>query len=127
MEPPRLASAAAAPPAARARARPSAPRCETPVEAARTPSGLDLNRATPRELARLAGISRGLAARIVAARDGLDATPAGGAAGSTGRARFASPRRWVPSAPAQPVDPEPAPSSPLDPDSADLTTDAPSE
>jgi hypothetical protein len=83
-EPPRLTSVAAVPPAPRPRA--AAPRCD-PWGSRRTPDAgtsrstrprLDLNRATPRQLARLAGISWGLAARIVAARETFEGRDAGG-------------------------------------------------
>ena len=62
--------------APRARARGVSARCEEPSAAAGparpNPPRLDLNRATPGELARAAGISWRLAARIVAARDGAE-------------------------------------------------------
>jgi hypothetical protein len=61
--------------APRPRSRSVPPRCEEPatepVTASATGPVLDLNRATPAELARVAGISWRLAARIVAARDGV--------------------------------------------------------
>jgi DNA uptake protein ComE-like DNA-binding protein len=85
-EPPRLTSAAAAPPVSRSRPRPGAPRCDPSpagrrtVDSGSSRSGsprLDLNRATPRQLARLAGISWSLAARIVAARDAFEGRDAG--------------------------------------------------
>jgi hypothetical protein len=130
-EPPRLAVATAPPPPARGRPRSNGPRCETlggrSAESASTASGLDLNRATPRELARLAGISWGLAARIVAARDGFGASEAGTAADPGGRLRFMSPRRWVPTAPAVTVEPELSPPSPSDPEPVDGTPDVPPE
>jgi hypothetical protein len=79
-EPPRLTSVAAAPLAPRPRPRPAAPRCDPSGSRRTTDAGssrsgrprLDLNRATPRQLARLAGISWGLAARIVAAREAFE-------------------------------------------------------
>jgi len=73
LEPIRPTTAAAVPPAPRRRIRAVATRCEEP--GAETfpinPGGprLDLNRATPDELSRVAGISWRLAARIVAARE----------------------------------------------------------
>ena len=78
-EPPRPA-AAFVPVSARPRPRRALPRCEMPAGGA----ALDLNRATPRELAQLAGISWGLAARILAARD---------AAGRPGRG--VAPAPWI--------------------------------
>jgi hypothetical protein len=75
---------------------------------------LDLNRATPGELARLAGISWRLAARIVAARDAFEQTGAGDAAGPVPRGRAA--RTWRETLPAPPllVEPEPSPASARD-------------
>jgi hypothetical protein len=62
--------------APRTRARSVPARCEEPSAAAGTgrsgPPRLDLNRATPGELARAAGISWRLAVRIVAARDSVE-------------------------------------------------------
>jgi hypothetical protein len=84
-EPPRPTAVAAAPLAPRPRPRAAAPRCD-PGGGRRTADAgsagasrpqLDLNRATPRQLARLAGISWSLAARIVAARDALEGRDAG--------------------------------------------------
>jgi hypothetical protein len=82
-EPARPAVAAVGSTPPRRRARSGAVRCEAPDAevVAATPSAprLDLNRATPDELARAAGISWRLAARIVAARDVFEgrATPQG--------------------------------------------------
>jgi hypothetical protein len=138
MEPPRLAGAVAPPPVVRARTRPSVPRCEVPsgrgrparepAEPASAASGLDLNRATPRELARLAGISWSLAARIVAARDGvgLETPRAGTTLEPTRRRRVERSRRWSPDAPPRPLEPEPASTTP-DPEPADGPPDTPSE
>jgi hypothetical protein len=80
-EPARPVSAPAPPPS-RPRPRSIPARCEQPGPGAgradtppAAPAGrrrLDLNRATPEELARAAGISWRVAARIVAARDALD-------------------------------------------------------
>jgi hypothetical protein len=84
-EPPRLTGAATAPFPPRPRPRAGAPRCD-PWLARRAADGgssksgsprLDLNRATPRQLARLAGISWSLAARIVAAREVFEGRDAG--------------------------------------------------
>jgi Helix-hairpin-helix motif len=80
-EPVRLTSSAALPTVPRPRARPALARCDEPgipapvshgLDADPAPPHLDLNRATAGELARVAGISWRLAARIVAARDGLE-------------------------------------------------------
>ena len=77
-EPVRLTSPAPVQPVSRFRPRSVAARCEepgvtgrrfAPVSAGPVRPGLDLNRATPGELARVAGISWRLAARIVAARE----------------------------------------------------------
>jgi hypothetical protein len=69
----RPAAAALIPAATRRRGRGAPARCEEPaaeaVTAARSGPRLDLNRATPGELAQVAGISWRLAARIVAARE----------------------------------------------------------
>jgi hypothetical protein len=137
LEPPRRAGAVVPPSMVRARTRPSLPRCEAPAgrgrsargpaEPASSASGLDLNRATPRELARLAGISWGLAARIVAARDGLETLRAGTTGESTGRRRLQGSRRWEPDeASPGPLEPEPASAVP-DPPPVDGTADTPSE
>jgi hypothetical protein len=131
-EPARLASATAAP--STPRPRRTFLRCEAPEERARPGAGvvasmtpvprLDLNLATPGELARLAGISRGLAARIVAARDAFEH---GGpdAATDRPRGRFARFRRGAPSA--LPVEPEPSSTSAPDPESLDGSSDAPAQ
>jgi hypothetical protein len=80
-EPARKASPAPVASAPRLRARPIAARCEDPGPRGRrggrdgwaSPGPrLDLNRATPGELARVAGISWRLAARIVAAREAFE-------------------------------------------------------
>jgi hypothetical protein len=80
-EPPRRMPPAAIASTSRPRPRSVAPRCDAPGTGSRDrpagstsspPPRLDLNRATPRQLARLAGISWGLAARIIAARDALE-------------------------------------------------------
>lgn len=136
LEPPRLAGAVAPPPVVRARTRPSVPRCEAPAgrarptrgpaEPASPAAGLDLNRATPRELARLAGISWGLAARIVAARDGLETPRAGTPVESTGRRRVERSGRRGPDAAPRPLESEPAAAAP-DPEPVDGTADTPSE
>jgi DNA uptake protein ComE-like DNA-binding protein len=118
-EPPRLATAAVVSPAPRprrvahVRCAPPAPRVASPPP--RTGAGapsprLDLNRATPRELARLAGISWGLAARIVAAREALEAGGPGVSLDPPGRGGLAAfPRRRAALPAARPA-PEPAPS-----------------
>jgi hypothetical protein len=73
LEPVRPASLPSARAAPRLRARSIPARCEEPGGTAVPPQGvgprLDLNRASPGELARLAGISWRLAARIVSARE----------------------------------------------------------
>jgi hypothetical protein len=80
-EPARLTIPAPARPAARLRPRSVAVRCEDPSPGARrlgrtgtVPARprVDLNRATPGELAHVAGISWRLAARIVAAREAFE-------------------------------------------------------
>jgi hypothetical protein len=80
-EPVRLTSPPPVEPAPRPRPRAVTARCEEPdargrrlgrVSASRVGPRLDLNRATPAELARLAGISWRLAARIVAAREAFE-------------------------------------------------------
>jgi hypothetical protein len=127
-EPPRRAAPAVVAAQPRARPRSGAPRCEAPPAApepsrrwtdpASAPPRLDLNRVTPRELARLAGISRGLAARIVAARDAFERGEPEVRAEPVGRVRVwrASPRftaspaaeaRPDAAAPAVTPDPEP--------------------
>jgi hypothetical protein len=99
-----------------------------PAEPASPASGLDLNRATPRELARLAGISWSLAARIVAARDGvgLDTPRAGAPAEATGRRRVERGRRWEPDTPPRSLEPAPA-SATQDPEPVDGAPGTPSE
>jgi hypothetical protein len=105
-EPPRLASLAVAHPVPRPRVR-GAPRCEEPGRGATSPSRqpgasgsaqarLDLNRATPGELARLAGISWGLAARIIAAREAFEGRDSGTRIEPLGRERFTWSRRRPP-------------------------------
>jgi hypothetical protein len=80
-EPARPASAAPLQSAPRGRSRSAPARCEEPGsrvsrtgwrDAAPARPRLDLNRATPGELARVAGISWRLAARIVAAREAFE-------------------------------------------------------
>ena len=75
-EPVRLTSPAPVQPVSRFRPRSVAARCEEPGVTGRrfapVSPGLDLNRATPGELARVAGISWRLAARIVAAREAFE-------------------------------------------------------
>jgi hypothetical protein len=82
-------------------------RCEAPgggtTRAGRQPadSGLarprfDLNRATPGELARLAGISWGLAARIIAAREAFEGRDSSIWLEPLGRERFTWSRRRLP-------------------------------
>ena len=128
-EPPRLASAAAAPPASRPRPRQADLRCEAPAARARPGAGvaasprLDLNLATPGELARLAGISRGLAARIVAARDAFEHGAPGAATDQPARGRFARFRRSAP--PALPVESEPSATSAPEP--LDGSSDVPAQ
>jgi hypothetical protein len=134
-EPPR-ATVAVAPATMRTRPRAPLPRCEVTegrawrgpwlAESVSTASGLDLNRATPGELARLVGISWSLAARIVAARDtGELVDPRG----TTDRQRGRSPRggRWAPGSPALPTEPESIPSTLPDPEPGDGASDAPAE
>ena len=76
LEPIRSTTVAAVPAAPRRRARSVPTRCEEPGAGpvAAIPGGprLDLNRATPDEIARVAGISWRLAARIVAAREDFE-------------------------------------------------------
>ncbi len=97
----------------RSRPRAVASRCEAPdARPGRDPwpltvrpaPRLDLNRATPAELARVAGISWRLAARIVAARDAFEGREVPAAPSDEAAAE-------VPSAPADAA-PEPAPSPP---------------
>jgi hypothetical protein len=101
-EPARLALPATSPP--RARPRVPAGRCEEAGtrtawarRQARDPAPasprLDLNRATPGELARLAGISWGLAARLVAARDAFEGRAPAAAAEPPWRDRSTRPWR----------------------------------
>jgi len=82
-EPPRPATTMPAPAGSRPRSRGVLARREQPgpreVIGGRAAPRLDLNRATPAELARVAGISWRLAARIVAARDALEAGAGSGA------------------------------------------------
>jgi hypothetical protein len=82
-EPPRPATTMRAPPGSRPRSRAVVARCEQPsareVTQNRAAPQLDLNRVTPGELARVAGISWRLAARIVAARDAFEAGASAGA------------------------------------------------
>jgi hypothetical protein len=128
-EPPRLTSAAAVPPAPRPRPRGAAPRCDPwpgrrTADAGHSGAGrprLDLNRATPRQLARLAGISWSLAARIVAARDAFEGREAGAVFEPPGPGRDFRYRQRGPTrppdetslqadAPTSPVSAEPPPS-----------------
>jgi hypothetical protein len=71
------------PAGSRPRSRGVLARCERPgpgeVTRERAAPRLDLNRATPAELARVAGISWRLAARIVAARDAFEGGASPGA------------------------------------------------
>jgi len=101
LEPIRPAAAAAVPAAPRRRVRSGFTRCEEPgaevVGAVPGAPRFDLNRATPEELARVAGISWRLAARIVAAREvfeGRDPPQNGPAAdgAATGTESFAPDR-----------------------------------
>ena len=89
-----LAPAAAGP---RSRSRSMSARCEQPglrnAPGAEVAPRLDLNRATPGELARVAGISWRLAARIVAARDAFESR-------ESGEASFDATRPGAGSAPA---------------------------
>ena len=82
-EPPRPATTMPAPAGARPRSRGVLARREQPgpreVIGERAAPRLDLNRVTPAELARMAGISWRLAARIVAARDAFEAGAGSGA------------------------------------------------
>jgi hypothetical protein len=129
-EPPRLGITVAGLPTPRPGRRPTVPRCEAPRGSARPGRGpesasaalrLDLNRATPGELARLVGISWGLAARIVAARDAVE--PAGPGAPVGPRRRFARFRRGEP--PAPPAEVESAPTTDSDPEPLDGASDTP--
>jgi hypothetical protein len=103
-EPPRLTISAIAHPVPRPRPRGAAAPCEEPGQGTTWPSRqpgdpgsartrLDLNRATPGELARLAGISWGLAARIIAAREAVENRDSGIRLESLGRERSTWPRR----------------------------------
>lgn len=82
-EPPRPATTMPAPAGSRPRSRGVPARCEQPaprdVIGERAAPRLDLNRATPAELARVAGISWRLAARIIAARDAFEVGAGSGA------------------------------------------------
>ena len=106
-EPPRLTSSAVAHPVPRPRPRGAAARCEEPSRATTRLSRqagdsgsaqtrLDLNRATPGELARLAGISWGLAARIIAAREAFEGRDSSIQLEPLGRERFTWSRRRLP-------------------------------
>lgn len=143
-EPPRLTSAAAAQLVPRPRPRGAAAHCEQPGRGSSWPSRqapgsgsarlrLDLNRATPRELARLAGISWGLAARIVAAREAFEGHDAGIRLEPPGRERFTGSRRRPPAPTAGEVEPEaggpasvetPAASDALEPEPLQGTSEA---
>jgi hypothetical protein len=116
-EPPRLTRPAAARPVAPPRPRGPAARCEEPGRgttwlsrqagdpgSART--RLDLNRATPGELARLAGISWGLAARIIAAREAFEGRDSSLQLEPLGRERFTWSRRRLPAPAGARVEPE---------------------
>jgi DNA uptake protein ComE-like DNA-binding protein len=89
-EPARPATTVSAAAGPRSRSRGVPARCEQPAPA--EPAGeriaprLDLNRATPGELARVAGISWRLAARIVAARDAFEGGERLGPSPDEGRA-----------------------------------------
>jgi hypothetical protein len=139
-EPPRLTNVAAAPLTPRPRPRAAAARCD-PWPSRRTADQglstsarprLDLNRATPRQLARLAGISWSLAARIVAARESFEGREPSGALEPPWPERFAGYRRrppWRPTgeggpeadgpAPFEFVEPPPASDPPPEPESGD--------
>jgi len=106
-ERPRLSSSAVAHSVPRPRPRGAAARCEEPGRGTTWPSRqagdsgsartrLDLNRATPGELARLAGISWGLAARIIAAREAFEDRDSGIQLEPLGRERFSRSRRRLP-------------------------------
>jgi hypothetical protein len=135
-EPPRLTGAATAPFPPRPRPRAGAPRCD-PWLARRAADGgspksgsprLDLNRATPRQLARLAGISWSLAARIVAAREVFEGRDAGVAFERPGPGRDIRYRRRSPTGspdgaqtePDPPTSPAPV-EAPPSPESAEPT------
>ncbi len=116
-EPPRLMTAAPAPRPQRPRARSVAARCQEPDSTARTsawvaasppPPRLDLNRATPGELARATRISWRLAARIVAARDALEGQDAGGPAPALDDPRFED------TPPPAPPEPDPSRAPPVE-------------
>ncbi len=110
-EPPRLTAAPLAP---RPRPRAAAPRCDPWASRRTTEAGfsgagrprLDLNRATPRQLARLAGISWGLAARIVAAREAFEGRDAGGGLEPPWAERLLGTRRRSPAHPVGEAEPE---------------------
>jgi Helix-hairpin-helix motif len=149
-EPPRLTSVAAAPLAPRPRPRAAAaPRCDpwgsrrtasvgdagdvgaVGVSGARRPR-LDLNRATPRQLARLAGIGWGLAARIVAAREAFEGRDAGGGLEPPWPERHTGYRRRPPARPAGDAEPEvdgpaaaepPPATEPAEPESGEAPAD----
>ena len=135
-EPPRRVAPAVVASTLRPRPRSVSPRCEASAAApgpdrwrtgsASAPLRLDLNRATPRELAHLAGISWGLAARIVAARDAFERVAPDTRPEPVGRARV--PRAWArfPTAPSAEAEPEtPAPAGPPDPEPVDGSADQP--
>jgi DNA uptake protein ComE-like DNA-binding protein len=107
-EPPRPATATPAPFGSRPRSRSALARCEQPgpreATGERAAPRLDLNRATPGELARVPGISWRLAARIVAARDAFE-----GSAGSGASLDETQPTAGVAPASAVPAGDPPAP------------------
>jgi hypothetical protein len=112
-EPLRVTGAAPSPRPRRPRPRSVAARCEEPASMVDGPAWadlsparprLDLNRATPGELARVARISWRLAARIVAARDAFEAQDSGMAR----PALDATGSRDVPQPPATPRSEPPA-------------------
>jgi hypothetical protein len=118
-EPPRLTSVAAVPPAPRPRSRAALPLCPWPdrrtADAGFSRLGrprLDLNRATPRQLARLAGISWGLAARIVAARETFEGREARFELEPRWRERGPGFRRRAPVRPPDEAEPEAADPAP---------------
>jgi hypothetical protein len=110
-EPPRLTSAAPVQRSLRPRPRSVAARCEEPGSTRRGPAWvdaplaqprLDLNRATPGELAHVARISWRLAARIIAARDAFEGRDRGGPEPEPDEARSgetAAPATGTPDAP----------------------------
>lgn len=75
---------------------------------------LDLNRATPGELARLAGISWGLAARIVAAREASEGHESSTQLDPQGRERSPGSRRRLPPPPGRRFEPEADGPTPLE-------------